>query len=133
MLSCKRENQPPPIRQSIQPRFRWLRRTGVHVNDVGGIELHRCAVTVKNFNITSSAQVGARTLYQVRLKLNSSNATGGAHQVRENRCVIASTSSNVHNVLSRLRHSRREQGCVEGWLPIIDFPNGVNRNDIVGV
>src|SRR5262249_13433846 len=70
-LSCsQRQDQPPALSQSVEPRLRRLRGAGTDINDVSAVEQNACTVALRHVDVAHSRNICGEPPRQPGIEFN---------------------------------------------------------------
>lgn len=107
LVSAQRQNEPTTVIQRIKP---WVHRTGctgIDVDNVRGIERRFGAVAVYDLDARIGLEVFCRLLGKSWVELNGCGSSRGAHEVRQDRSVIAGPRADMEDMPPVLARQRR--------------------------
>src|SRR6516165_2463218 len=115
----QRQDQPAAIVEPVEPDVARLGRAGVHVDYIGRIELDLRAVALQAAHIGVPGEIRRKAHGEAAIEFDRRDPAALAHDVREDRRVVADPRADVHDVLARLRRRRRNQHRVQRRLAVV--------------
>jgi hypothetical protein len=110
ILGCsQRQDQPPVLGQSIEPRLRRLRGAGADIDDVGAAEQNARTVAVHDTDIARSSEICSEPRRQPGIEFDRRYPPLATNQSMQYRRVVADLRTYMHDVLTQSRRSTRDQ------------------------
>src|SRR5215472_13156281 len=95
----QRQNEPPTLRQPVEPDVSGAGRAGVDIDDIGSVERHDRPVPADDLDIGTWRQVDTGTRRQLRIELDRRHPTRFPYQMRHNGGVVAGAGTDMYGVV----------------------------------
>ena len=109
-LGCsQRQDQPPVLGQSFEPRLRRLRGAGADIDDVSTVERDACTVAVHDPDVAHSGKICGEPRRQPGIEFDRRYSPLATDQSMQYRRIVADPRTDMHDVLTQSRRSTRNQ------------------------